>query len=103
MHGDDDRSEMLARTPTELLRIPGVAGVWTFGRRAGNGDHSGEAPGGDGRPLDAIVTICFLDDDPVSVSGPIGDLMHPLWKKNSIIPDIAGPLEAIVPWSWDWF
>jgi len=93
----------------ELLSVPGVAGVWTFGRRPGAAGRGEDPQTPDSRPrgsdgsLDASVTICYLDEDPVCVSQQIGDLLLPDWERRRNAPEIAGPLEAIIPWSWDWF
>lgn len=91
----------------DLLRVPGVAGVWRFGRVRG-ADHRSEereipAARGSVRTLDASVTLAYLDDDPVSVSEPIRELLMPRWESERIAPEIAGPFEAITPWRWDWF
>jgi hypothetical protein len=93
-----DRGAVPAGRIDELLRLPGVAGVWTFGQTV----SASETPGSD-RSLDARVTICYLDDDPLQVSGAIGDLLRPDWEREERSPDMAGPLEAITPWCWDWF
>ena len=93
----------------QLLLVPGVAGVWRFGHPTGatgrdeEGNATASGPRGSGRSLDALVTICYLDDDPVAVSHVIGDLLLPDWERKMNAPEIAGPLEAIVPWKWDWF
>jgi hypothetical protein len=88
----------------ELLEVPGVAGVWFFGpgtERAGDRSAPVAAPNGGGMPLDADVTICFLDEDPVEVAEDLTDLMRSGPDHRS--PRFAGPLETVVPWSWDWF
>ena len=93
----------------QLLVVPGVAGVWTFGQSANAGDDAEEphiavpGPRGSGRSLEVSATICYLDDDPVTVSHTIGDLLLPDWEREKKAPEFAGPLEAITPWSWDWF
>lgn len=87
-----------------LLENPGVAGVWLFGPATQGVDGSpdpGPASNGAGVPLDADVTICFLDEDPVEVAGGLIDLMRPGFDDRP--PRFAGPLETVVPWSWDWF
>jgi hypothetical protein len=82
-----------------LLGTPGVAGVWRFGPSTGQG-----APArGGGKPLQADVTICYLDEDPVVVAGPIGEILSAGSEREPITPTFAGPFETIIPWSWDWF
>jgi hypothetical protein len=107
----EDDSAVPARKIDDLLRLPGVAGVWTFDQTVSASDSgyqpdgraaSPETPGSE-QSLDASVTLCYLDDDPVAVSGAIRDLLRPDWESDGRVPDMAGPLEAITPWSWDWF
>ncbi len=104
---DRDQRAVTVQQVGDLLRVPGVAGVWRFGRVRG-ADHRSEereipAARGSVRTLDASVTLAYLDDDPVSVSEPIRELLMPRWESERIAPEIAGPFEAITPWRWDWF
>jgi hypothetical protein len=88
----DDESMLNAAA---LRDVPGVAGVWTF-----------ETP----RDLTAIesmqkrwtagarrIAVCWLDDDPLTVSERIA----PLVTASNVI--FAGPFETITPWQWNWF
>jgi hypothetical protein len=66
--------------PADAVALPGVAGVWSF-----SDDQR-------------IVSVAFLDDDPVAVATasavellPGGDV------------EFAGPFETITPWEWSWF
>ena len=94
-----------------LLRVPGVAGVWFFGPAAATGqndqstpeDSPTPAPGAGGDPLEADVTLCFLDADPVPVAEDIVDLLALRWEPPGSAPLLAEPFETVVPWSWDWF
>lgn len=90
----------------ELLRIDGVAGAWFFGdmfTEAVADGGSVAAPGGSGSAFRADVTLCFLDEDPVSVASDIAGLLRPRWEREGAMPRLAGPFETVVPWSWDWF
>ena len=93
----------------ELLRIDGVAGVWFFGPGRGTFDRVGtdggetKAPAGSGSAFSAEVTLCFLDEDPVSVAEEITHLLRPSWERDGRMPRLAGPYETVVPGSWDWF
>jgi hypothetical protein len=104
---DGDQRAVTVQQLCDLLRVPGVAGVWSFGRQRGTDDSGAEReiPGARGsvRTLDASVTVVYLDDDPVSVSESIREILMPRWEREQIAPEIAGPFEAITPWSWDWF
>jgi hypothetical protein len=77
-----------------LLDVPGVAGVWSFAA-----DPDGDGPWHPGRRR---VTVCFLDEDALAVSGPVGQLVGG-WSSASGAVVHAGPLETITPWRWDWF
>jgi hypothetical protein len=101
--GNGRRSDQRV-SAAELVEIPGVAGVWFFGpatlRPDGRPDPE-PASRGAGVPLDDDVTICFLDEDPVEAAESLVDLMRPRFDHRP--PRFAGPLETVVPWSWDWF
>lgn len=85
----------------ELLAVPGVAGIWSFVGRSPSFHH---AP--DGRR----ITVCYLDDDPLAVTGRIAE-QRAAWQRDGRLPDwgddvrtaFAGPFETITPWQWDWF
>jgi hypothetical protein len=83
--------QSLSETPVdELIEVPGVAGIWQF--------SESEAPG---KLFADTVTICYLDEDPISVAGTITDILRPGSEHHAIA--FAGPMETVVPWSWDWF
>jgi hypothetical protein len=63
-----------------LIGVSGVAGFWVFG--------SGERR----------LTVCWLDEDPVSVAATI----EPIERERSVV-SFAGPFETITPWDWTWF
>jgi hypothetical protein len=85
----------------DLLRIAGVAGVWLFGP---NGVREpGAASQGSGIPLEADVTLCFLDEDPVTVASDIADLLELRPEHTDASARLAAPFETVTPWSWDWF
>ena len=111
----EDDAAVPVRKIDDLLRIPGVAGFWTFGQTVSledggvqpadqpeGGPATPETPGSE-QSIDASVTLCYLDEDPVAVSAEISNLLRPDWERDGRVPDMAGPLEAITPWSWDWF
>ncbi len=81
-----------------VLELPGVAGVWTFARHAA---VTGRQP----MPLDARITVAYLDDDPVAVTERLAllarDDRYP--GERPVRSRFAGPFETITPWQWDWF
>jgi hypothetical protein len=93
-------SEVFSSPTGELLQLPGVAGVWSF--RTGHGVDRDAQNGQPGR-LRANLDVCYLDQDPLSVSAAINSVMKSKWDVAGVMPRFAGPLETIVPWSWDWF
>lgn len=79
-----------------LLGSDGVAGVWTFAtdpRFAPYGWHPG----------DKTITVCYLDEQPLTVAQRLGALVHAVVDDKDRAVMFAGPLETITPWSWDWF
>ncbi|MBV8461754.1 MAG: hypothetical protein JO368_00565 [Acidimicrobiales bacterium] len=76
-----------------LLETPGVAGVWVY---ATSGDlrRSMFSPG------DLRITVCYLDDDPNTVAGRLGDLVGRLGHDGSRV-QLAAPFESIVRWDWE--
>jgi hypothetical protein len=77
-----------------LIEVPGVAGVWSF--------VSDEETTQGWRPGRRRITVCFLDEDPLGVSSSLGQIVNH-WRPAADAVVHAGPLEAIVPWHWDWF
>ncbi|HTZ09963.1 MAG TPA: hypothetical protein VMB72_12875 [Acidimicrobiales bacterium] len=76
-----------------LLELPGVAGVWRFGDLGG---AQRRRTGG------RVLTVCFLDEEPVAVAGALGAATASGDGRHGPVA-FAGPFEAVVPWRWDWF
>lgn len=89
----------------DLVGLPGVAGLWTF---VSQGESAGTFA--NANPADRRVTLLYLDDDPLAVTGRLAALLDE-GRGSGRIPDFAGsvdeiftgPLETITPWQWDWF
>ncbi len=88
----------------ELLRVPGVAGAYSYTARAGGRDSVFASR----NPAGRRVAVLYLDDDPLAVAralrepiGRGGRLSGELEKR--LRPVFAGPFETITPWKWDWF
>ena len=117
----DSPVHVLEERVGDLLSVTGVAGVSSFepfrhvpssldraGDRAADraADRVGEdahRPTGANRRFEADVLVCYLDEDPAAVSNDIGSILASVYQLAGITPNFAGPLEAIVPWKWDWF
>jgi hypothetical protein len=89
--GDED-----ARLAGALLESDGVAGVWTFATDSRFDRHAWH-------PGDKTITVCYLDEQPLTVAQRLGDLVRGMDDGNDRAVMFAGPLETITPWSWDWF
>lgn len=86
-----------ARVP-ELLAIPGVAGAWTLVDEAGIGLTTRR---GSSVASCTRVTVTFIDGDPLLAAAAIDDLGPPYGACGTV--RFASPLEAIIPWQWNWF
>jgi len=95
------------RLATAMLEHDGVAGVWTFGTDSRFDRHPW-------RPGHKTVTVCYLDEEPLTVSTTLNDLVRAdlvradSGRANSGRVESgrvvwAGPMETITPWRWDWF
>jgi hypothetical protein len=102
--GGTDSESAVGSGIADLLQVPGVAGIWAFGRSGATPATrtSLAAPAGSER-LDEEIVVIYLDDDPLETAGRIEDVLVPGWESSGIRPRLAGPFETISPWSWDWF
>ena len=84
------------RLARALLEADGVAGTWTF-TTEGRFERHGWDPG------DKTITVCYLDEEPLTVAPGLGELVRAAVDEEHGPPLFAGPLETITPWRWDWF
>jgi len=89
----DDAQPRLAGA---LVDTEGVAGVWTFATDP-RSDRHGWHPG------EKNITVCYLDEDPLTVAPQLDRLVQGPDGTQWGVPLLAGPLETITPWCWDWF
>ncbi len=97
-----------------LLADPGVAGAWTFSSDSTTldptwtpveGSTTFDASGTDQGSL--RMTVLFVDDDPLAVwhrlrsPAGVGTEEGPDSTAERVVFD--APLQAIIPWQWDWF
>ncbi len=76
-----------------LTARAGVAGAWSF-------STSPRFAGGPWKTGDRRITVCWLDDDPLTVAAA---LVAPATPEPAGSVAFAGPFETVVPWQWDWF
>ncbi len=84
-----------ATVAARLCAEPGVAGIWRFVALRGF-ERLGFDPG------DRRVTVCYLDEPPLTVADGLGEAVREIWGGRPA-PEHAGPFETITPWSWGWF
>ena len=80
--------------PGSLIDIEGVAGAWWH---AGAAVH--EPIRADHRGLQ--LTYLFLHDDPVDVAARLAPALSQRWKETDVVPLLAAPFYAVVPFEWD--
>jgi hypothetical protein len=69
-----------------VLALDGVAGVWTFAPTTIPSEELSKSGYG--------VTLVYLDEDPVEVARPIGELL------GGRRPALAAPFVTLQPWTW---
>jgi hypothetical protein len=81
-----------ATNEEELFAVACVAGVWTFATAPELAPSRRWTPGAH------RITVCWLDDDPLTVASRLA-------PRFESAPHVlfAGPFETITPWEWDWF
>lgn len=82
-----------------LLRVPGVAGVYTFRNSSliGIGGAQGERyamPAWD--PGDRFVTVVYVDDDVATTTRRLEPIMRARWEAGAVTPELAGPFRSMV-------
>ncbi|MDA8046686.1 MAG: hypothetical protein M0Z30_15835 [Actinomycetota bacterium] len=86
-----------ARVP-EILAVPGVAGHWTLVDDGGIGVSTRR---GSNVPSCMRVGVTFIDGDVLAASSGIAALGPSYGDCETV--RFSSPLEAIIPWQWDWF
>ena len=86
--------EQGAKSPAELVDLPGVAGIWWHG--------GGEPPLAGFRNNSGLqISYCFLDDDPLQVAARIGERLQRRWSDGDVVPLLAAPFYQPLPFEWD--
>jgi hypothetical protein len=94
---DDWTRSMHTDNVPALIDVPGVVGVWSFAASPLYVNEHWKTAG-------SRVTVCWLDDDPVTVAAAARPVVERRWADGAPVrPLLAGPLETITPWEWSWF
>ena len=82
-------------SPTDLIDVDGVAGVWSAARTGRRRrDWRARQPG-------QQLTYCFLDDDPVGDGGAAAARAREALDAAGVEPLLAAPFHPVVPYEWD--
>jgi hypothetical protein len=81
---------------SDLADVAGVAGVWWA-----TGVPKGEpySNGADNTGLQ--IAYCHLDDEPVAAAKRLRPVLEKRWADTGVVPLLAAPFQAIVPYAWD--
>jgi hypothetical protein len=94
--GDDPTWQWNDDEVERLLAIDGVAGLWTFATNAAlRPDRFDQTHYG--------VAFCYLDGDPVTTAGPVGELLAARRDRASVTPEFAAPFVTMRAWEWNRF
>ena len=79
-----------------MLDVDGVAGLWTFATSPRLNRLTWD-------PGNRRITVVYLDDEPLRVTDALDAARRGALARRRRATAVAGPLETIVPWQWDWF
>jgi hypothetical protein len=86
--------ESAASDPADLLRVDGVAGVWSATSLPVEARLASAAAG-------QTISYCFLDDDPVVTAERLRPVLDKRWSDGGVEPLFAAPFYPVVPHEWD--
>jgi hypothetical protein len=81
---------------SDLIEVPGVAGVWWA-----SGVPKGEPFSIGADNTDLQIAYCYLDDDPVDAAVRLRPVLEKRWADAGVVPLLAAPFHTIVPHEWD--
>ena len=81
-------------SPTDLVAIDGVGGVWSADSQPVDASLASAQPG-------QSITYCFLDDDPVATAERLRPVLEDRWTQAGVEPLLAAPFYPVVPYEWD--
>ena len=85
------------QSPSELIDVAGVGGVW-WGGALPIGPPCSTSP-----DIGLQITYCFLDQDPARTAQALRPALDRRWNHASIEPLMAAPFHVVVPYEWDRF
>ena len=81
-------------SPTDLVDVDGVGGVWSADSQPVDASLASAQPG-------QSITYCFLDDDPVATAERLRPVLEDRWTQAGVEPLLAAPFYPVVPYEWD--
>jgi hypothetical protein len=82
-----------AESPSALVDVPGVGGVW-WARSVANSSYATTQEGG------LQITYCFLDEDPPQAAQRLRPVLEKRWGAGESEPLLAAPFHLLVPHEW---
>jgi hypothetical protein len=79
---------------SNLIDVPGVAGVWSIDGQPAPEPYAGDFTG-------SRITYCFLDKDPVETGKALAEHVRKRWESGAVRGLLAAPFFVVVPFDWD--
>jgi hypothetical protein len=83
-----------AASPSDLVDVAGVGGVWWGGAVPMEPPYTTR----DNRGLQ--IAYCFLDDDPAAVGERLRPILEARWTASNVAPLLAAPFHTLVDYDW---
>ncbi len=80
-------------SPSALVDVPGVGGVW-WARSVADSSYATTQEGG------LQITYCFLDEDPPQAAQRLRPVLEKRWAAGGSEPLLAAPFHLLVPHEW---
>jgi hypothetical protein len=83
-------------SPSSLLDVPGVGGIWWAGSLANSSYATNQEAG-------LQITYCFLDEDPPQAAQRLRPALEKRWKQGDSEALFAAPFHLLAPHDWGRF
>jgi len=83
------------QSPSELIDVPGVGGVWWGGALPISAQYTTTPNSG------LQIAYGFLDEDPAQVAQRLRPILEARWSHRNIEPLLAAAFHVAVPYEWD--